>query len=49
MSLFTSLYRRYQDSGPRRFSECRRCSVAVENEVETCPQCGTPSIATYEL
>lgn len=49
MGLLGTLVRRYQDEGPERIYECRRCSTSVEAETAECPRCGSTSVATYEL
>jgi rubrerythrin len=49
MRLLGTLVRRYQDEGPERIYECRRCSTSVEAETAECPRCGSTSVATYEL
>lgn len=29
--------------------ECRNCGITVDNETDTCPNCGTDEIAQYEV
>jgi len=29
--------------------ECRRCGTTVASEQRACPECGSDSIATYEI
>ncbi|ELY34484.1 hypothetical protein C500_00137 [Natrialba magadii ATCC 43099] len=29
--------------------ECRHCGVSIEDDVTTCPTCGSTEVAQYEL
>jgi ribosomal protein L37E len=49
MSVIGTLVRRYRDEGPRRIYECRRCGTSLDADAGECSQCGSTSIATYEL
>jgi rubrerythrin len=36
-------------AGCDQFHECRRCGTRVDDDAETCPECGAADIAHHEL